>query len=90
VDADDYLDVDDGQPAIAACELVALGFGDGNLDRVPARIRSPDEDLRRLAIRALGPIRDRKRSELASLWAHDPAFGARIADLPSRLTDAGD
>lgn len=92
----DYLDVDDGQPAIAACELVALGFGYGNLAKAPPTIRAmaralgPNESLRVLAIRALGPIRDAKRSEIAGLWAHDPAFDASLADLLTRLTEAGE
>jgi Domain of unknown function (DUF4259) len=91
-----YIDVDDSQPAIAVCELVALAFGYGNLDRAPARIRhlarslGPNESLRSLAIRALGPLADPKRSEVASLWAHDPEFSARLSNLMGRLVDAGD
>lgn len=93
---DEYLDVDDGQPAIAACELVALGFGYGNLEKTPAKIRTlaralgPREDLRLLAIRALGPIRDSKRSEIAGLWGDDSAFDASMVNLLERLTEAGD
>ena len=92
----DYLDVDDGQPAIAACELVALGFGYGHLDEAPKDVRAivgtlgANEELRQLAIRALPRIRDRKSSELASLWAHDPSFDAKLADLLARLIEAGD
>ena len=95
-DADDYLDVDDGQPAIAVCELVALALGYGNLDTAPSKVRrfarklGPNESLRLLAIRALGHIRDPKRSEIASLWAHEPGFDARLADLHDRLTAAGE
>jgi len=94
-DADAYLDVDDGQPAIAIAEIVALGFGYGDLDAAPGRVRAlarmlgPDEDLRLLAIRALRRIREPGHSEIASLWAHDPAFDARIAALVDRLVDAG-
>lgn len=93
---DEYLDVDDGQTAIAACELVALGFGYGKLDGAPATVRAiarklgPNESLRVLAIRALPRIRDRANSEIASLWAHDPAFDAQLADQLARLTDAGE
>jgi hypothetical protein len=93
---DEYLDVDDGQPAIAACELVALGFGYGNLEKTPAKIRTiaralgPREDLRLLAIRAIETLRDSKRSEIAGLWAHDPSFDASLANLVERLTEAGD
>ena len=92
--SDGYLDVDDGQPAIAVCELVALAFGYGNLDTAPSKVRAivrklgPNEELRRLAIRALHRIRA-PRSEIASLWAHEPAFDARLADLLGRLTEAG-
>jgi hypothetical protein len=92
---DAYLDADDGQPVIAACELIALGFGYGKLDGAPKNVRAiartigPDESLRLLAIRALPRIRDREHSEVASLWAHDPTFNARLDDLLSRLVDAG-
>ena len=94
--ADEYLDVDDGQHAIAVCELVALGFGYGKLEKTPAKARAvvrklgPDESLRVLAIKALPRIRDRKHSEIASLWEHDPAFDAGLADLLARLIEAGD
>lgn len=93
--ADDYLDVDDAQPAVAVSELVALGFGYGNIDSAPARVRAiaralgPNEALRVLAIRAVQRIRA-PQSELASLWAHDPSFDARLANLVARLTEAGD
>lgn len=94
-DAGDYLDVDDGQPALAACELIALGFGYGNLDAAPAKIRAiaralgPNESLRVLAIRALERVRDPEHSEVASLWAHDPVFDAQLANLLDRLREAG-
>ena len=96
VDADptDYLDVDDGQTAIAAAELVALGFGFGNLDAVSDAVRSiarrlgPNEELRLLAVKAIPRIRDRKHSEVASLWAHDPAFDERLLGLLARLIAA--
>lgn len=93
--ADGYLDVDDGQPAIAVCELIALGFGYGNIDAAPSKVRAiasrlgPNEKLRLLALRALQRIRA-PRSEIASLWAHEPAFDARLANLVDRLTEAGD
>ena len=98
VDADptEYLDVDDGQTVIAAAELVALGLGYGNLDAVSDEVRSivrrlgPNEELRLLAIKALPRIRDRAHSEVASLWAHDPAFDARLVGLYERLVAAGD
>lgn len=92
----EYLDVDDGQMAVAAAELVALGFGYGNILAAPKNVRvivrtlGPDEALRQLALRAIPPLRDPKRSELASLWAHDPALDAKLGDLLARLTEAGD
>lgn len=92
----DYVDVDDGQSAIAAAELVALGYGYGNLEAAPAQVRAiarrlgPVEQLRVLAIRALANLREAHRSEIASLWEHDPAFQARLTNLVERLTDAGD
>ena len=91
-----YLDVDDGQPAVAAAELVALGFGYGKLDAVPLEIRriaitlGPNEELRQLALRALPRILDRKSSELAGLWEHDDHFEKSITDLIQRLEEAGD
>ncbi len=94
--ADEYIDVDDGQPAIAICELIALGFGYGNLDATTTQIRSvvrrlgPNQELRLLAIRALERVRVVGRSEIASLWEHDPAFDAQLADLLQRLTAAGE
>ncbi|MDX2090710.1 MAG: DUF4259 domain-containing protein [Kofleriaceae bacterium] len=91
----DYLDVDDGQMALAAAELVALGFGYGNLLAAPSQARAaarglgPDEALRQLALRAIPNLQNPKRSELADLWGHDPGFATRLCDLLSRLTDAG-
>jgi hypothetical protein len=92
----DYLDVDDGQMAVAAAELVALGFGYGNIMAAPKGVRAivrnlgPDEALRQLALRAIPALRDPKHSELAGLWGHDPAFAAKLDDLLARLTEAGD
>ncbi len=92
----EYLDVDDGQPAIAAAEVVALAFGFGRPDEAPAAIRAlvlavgASEELRVLAIAALRRVRDRASSEVASLWAHDPTFDARLGDLLYRPVVAGD
>jgi Domain of unknown function (DUF4259) len=94
--AGSFLDVDDGQPAIAVCELVALGFGYGNIDAAPANVRAiarslgPNEALRKLALRALERVRDRACSEVAGLWEDEPAFDERLVDLANRLTEAGD
>lgn len=93
---DAYLDVDDGQAAVAACELVALGFGYGRLSDAPdavtdlARVLGPDDTLRLVAIRAVPRIRDRRHSELAQLWDADPSFDASLGDLIARLQEAGD
>ncbi len=92
----DYLDVDDGQAAIAAAELVALGLGYGNLDAITDEVRSivrrlgPHEDLRVLAIKAIPRVRDKKHSEVASLWSHDPTFDERLLGLYGRLIAAGE
>jgi hypothetical protein len=93
--AEEYLDGDDGQPAIAVCELVALGFGYGDVERAPANVRAiarklgPNEKLRLLAIRAFQRVRGH-RSEIASLWAHEPEFDTLLANLAERLSEAGD
>jgi hypothetical protein len=93
---DDYLDVDDGQAAVAAAELVALGFGYGKLDDVTPDVRrlvktlGPNEDLRLLAIRALPRLLDLDSSEIAGLWEGDDEFEPGIRDLIGRLTEAGD
>ena len=95
---DEYLDVDDGQQAIAAAEVVALAFGLGRLEDARPNVRAligalgavgPSEELRVLAIAALRRVRVRGASELASLWAHDPTFDARLGDLLHRLVVAG-
>jgi hypothetical protein len=94
--AEDYLDVDDGQAAVAAAELVALGYGYGKLDDVTPDVRrlvktlGPNEDLRVLAIRALPRVLDLETSELAGLWEDDDEFEPGIRDLIARLTEAGD
>jgi len=90
-----YLDVDVGQGAIAACELVALGFGYGNLHEASdavrdlARTLGPNEDLRVLALRVIPRLRDREHSEIAELWEADPSFDAFLGELLERLTEAG-
>jgi uncharacterized protein DUF4259 len=96
---DDYLDVDDGQHAVAAAELVALGFGYGKADGLSAEIRAvaaalgPDDALRKLAIAALPRLRDPELSELAALWhegSDGSAFDGQLTDLIERLEAAGD
>ncbi len=93
-----YIEVDAGGAAWAASELVALsfGFGDpGELDdevlEVVAKVR-PKEDLRVLAGQAVARIVEASASELASLWHEGdagPKFDAALADLRSRLEQAG-
>ncbi len=93
--ATDYIDADDGQCAVAAAELVALGYGYGKLDGLAPDLRQlvrtlgPSEELRVLALRALPRILG-ERSELAELWEGDDEWAAAIADLIARLTEAGD
>ena len=93
------IDVDDGQAALAACELVALGFGYGKTEGLHPRILrvakllGPNEPLRKLAIAALQRLGSPHASELAGLWHEGDegdSFDAMLADLSSRLTEAGD
>src|SRR3954471_2737029 len=72
--ADDYLDVDDGAPAIAAAEIVAAALGCGR-DRIPKRLSpwlddnasaiNPDDLV--LARRAVERVLS-ENSELRGLW----------------------
>lgn len=84
-----YLDVDEGNAAWAACELVAIASGHGKPtdDRVrelAARVK-PTAGLRKLALAALPRIADRESSELAQLWEGDEGFVAAIKTLRKRL-----
>ncbi|EYF08248.1 DUF4259 domain-containing protein [Chondromyces apiculatus] len=95
--ADTYLEIDDTGAGWAACELVALAFGqgdtaslDGHLLDVVAKL-APKEEHRRLALEVLPRIADPATSELADLWheGEDGAlFDAAIADLRKRLEAA--
>jgi hypothetical protein len=93
VEEDDYLDVDDGAPAVAAAEIVAAASG--SHERLPTRVRkwleanAPDfeQDDRILACRALervvGP-----NSELRGLWedvGHQSPWHADVRVLLTRL-----
>lgn len=95
----DYLDVDEAQAALAACELVALGFGYGRTAGLDKRILrfaaalGPNDALRKLALDALPRIAQRKVSELADLWhegSDGSKFDAAVANLKSRLEAASD
>ncbi len=98
VSARDYLDVDDGQAALAACELVALGFGYGKSEGLGkpilqlAAALGPNESLRKLALTALPKIARRESSELADLWHEGDGseFDALVASLAERLVEAAD
>lgn len=92
-----YIDVDDGGAAHAACELVALAFGQGDPADVDdatleiVRRLKPKEEHRTLALRALPRIADPATSELAGLWAEGadgPHFQARLGALEARLQAA--
>ena len=70
-----YLDVDDGQAAHAACELIALGLGYANASGLHADVRTlamqlrPSESFRVLALAAIARITDVETSEVAGLLA---------------------
>ncbi|MFZ1106386.1 MAG: DUF4259 domain-containing protein [Hyphomicrobiaceae bacterium] len=92
-----YIDVDDGGAGWAACEIVALAFGYGDVAAVDdhilylvAKLR-PREEHRTLALEALRRIADRTNSELAALW-HEGTDGGRfdveLEGLRSRLQAA--
>lgn len=94
-----YIDVDAGGAAWAACELVALAFGFGETaglvdDVIDLAERLPPKDEQRLlALEALPRIADAENSELAGLWHEGDqggAFDARIADLRARLESAAE
>jgi hypothetical protein len=92
-----YIEVDEGQQAWAACELVALAFGHGDATAVRKIVRdsaeklAPNEQQRRLALEALSRIADPKMSELAALWhegSDGSQFDASVAHLRARLEAA--
>jgi Domain of unknown function (DUF4259) len=88
-----YLDVDVGQAAHAAAEIVAIAFGcsataeSTDASEIASTIK-PTDALRLLALRALDRIAG-PQSELASLWAEgaDGSFRAQIEALRARLVD---
>ena len=99
--ATQYIDNDDACAAWAACELIALSFGQGRAgsekhEDVAGVLEGlePDDSQRIRALSILSRLADRETSELAGLWA-DAADGARspldlaLADLRSRLEAAG-
>jgi hypothetical protein len=95
--AGQYIDVDAGGAAWAACELVALAFGQGDSAALDDSILdvvgrlAPKEDQRRLALEVLTRIADPATSELAGLWhegAEGPQFDASLKHLRTRLESA--
>jgi hypothetical protein len=92
-----YIEVDEGSAAWAACELVALAFGYGDLTALNEDILQaverlkPKENQRLLALQVLPRIASRTSSELADLW-HDSEetanFDASLDDLRARLEAA--
>lgn len=82
----EYLDVDDGQMCVAACELVAAAFGAGKGKREAAIVEvvRHDRALIGLALRALPRVLATGHSELAGLWPETAHFD----DLYDRLSDA--
>lgn len=89
----DYLDSDDGQPALAAAEIVAAHHS-GSRERLTAAASSwleahPDAltlDDVGLAHRAVCRVLA-KNSELRALWAHDESWASSVRDLLARLGD---
>ena len=98
----EYLDVDHGAAAWAACELVAASFGYGGEAARDDRIvdvldgLKPNEKQRVRALSILPRLADRKTSELAALWAENGAgpdhavsqLDVAFADLRARLEQA--
>jgi hypothetical protein len=82
----EYLDVDDGQMCVAACELVAAAFGAGKGKREASIVEAlrHDRALIGLSLRALPRVLAPGRSELAGLWPETEHFD----DLYDRLSDA--
>jgi hypothetical protein len=92
-----YIEVDEGCAAWAACEVLALAFGYGdtaaqsdNVLELVGKFR-PKEDHRLLALEALPRIADSARSEVAALH-HEGSDGAQfdtaIEHLRARLCAA--
>lgn len=81
----EYLDVDDGQHAVAAAQLVVFASGG---DPIPKRLLmlverlAVDRSDRALAQQALARVTEAGSSELASLWG---GSNIRLADLGARL-----
>jgi len=95
-----YIEVDEGGAGWAACELVAIAFGQGATGDLDGSIvdaataLKPKDEHRLLAIDALPRIADPATSELAGLF-HDgkddgsgAAFDASISGLKARLAAA--
>lgn len=86
---DDFPEVDDASPAIAAAEVVAaVGGAPGrrlplDVRRWAARAARLPDDLPALALRAVGRVIE--DSELADLWDGDEAWLEAMNDLASRL-----
>jgi hypothetical protein len=94
-DEDDYLDVDDGAPAIAAAEIVAAARGKGR-DRVTkavlawldANASDVTEDDLLLAARAVERVVG-DGSELRELWEEDSPNSPWHADVRTLLSRLG-
>ncbi|MDQ3365194.1 MAG: DUF4259 domain-containing protein [Myxococcota bacterium] len=93
---DDYLDVDDGCEALAACEVVARlrgagGKRDAYSEELDAWVKvHPIPLTPELIASALDAI-DRvtgKDSELAELWDGDPEWQKAVADLRARVASS--
>ncbi len=93
----DYLEVPDGNVAVAAAAVVAASL-DGSREGLPEEVRSWLEDRRngataddaRLALQALDRVTG-EESEAAELWAESPSaeeWSAVVASLRQRLAQS--
>jgi hypothetical protein len=92
-----YIEVDDGSAAWAACELVALSFGYGESSALDDAVLDvvdrlkPKEDQRLLALSVVPRIAASDTSEIAALWHEGDSgeeFDNQLRHLGSRLEAA--
>lgn len=97
IPAGEYIVIDHCEMAWAACELVALSFGQGGRGQLGDSVLElvarlpPSETQRRLALKAVPRLLDRATSELAALWHEGPdgaQLDATLAQLQARLEAA--
>ena len=95
----EYIEIDYGGRGWAACELVALSFGYGDMSELRDAVidvidrLKPEEEQRLLALSTLARIASGEGSELAALWHEGDEgkqFNERMQDLRRRLEAASD